>query len=113
MEFGYDGRMFRPGDEEPSHSPVARYHQDGDLIWGEFAGGHIRRGSLAGRCAPDGTLEFTYCMVCESGEIISGHCRSTAQLLDDGRIRLDEQWERFTPHPARGQSYLEEIPVPS
>jgi len=113
MEFDYHGRTFRPGGEDPAHSPVARYYQDGDLIWGEFAGGHVRRGSLAGRCAPDGTLEFSYCMVRDSGEIISGYCQSSAQRLADGRIRLDEQWERFTPHSASGLSYLEEIPAGS
>ena len=113
MEFDYDGRAFRPGDEDPAYSPVARYHQNGDLVWGEFAGGHVRHGALVGTCAPDGTLEFSYCMVRDSGEVISGHCRSTPRLLDNGRIRLDEQWERFTPHPANGLSYLEEIPAAS
>src|SRR5438132_14174015 len=113
MEFDYDGRTFRPGgeDEDPARSPVARYHQDGDLVWGEFAAGHVRRGSLAGTSAPDGVLEFAYCMVRDNGEIISGHCRSTPRLLDDGRIRLDEEWERYTPHPDRGVSSIEEIPA--
>jgi hypothetical protein len=104
----YDGRTFRPHGEG-AHVPQARYHQDGDLVWGEFAGGHVRRGSLAGTCSPDGTLDFGYCMVYDSGEIVSGRCRSTPQLLPDGRIRLNEQWERYAPHADRGVSYLEEV----
>lgn len=105
----YDGRTFRVAAESGAHVPQARYHQDGDLVWGEFAGGHVRRGSLAGTCSPDGTLDFTYCMVYDSGEIVSGRCRSTPQLLDDGRIRLHEEWERYAPHADRGVSYLEEV----
>jgi hypothetical protein len=107
----YDGRAFRVGGGQPAEVPVAHYHQDGDLVWGEFTGGHVRRGSLAGTCSPDGVLVFTYCMVLGSGEVVSGRCRSTPELLADGRIRLSEEWERHTPHPETGLSCLVEIPV--
>lgn len=107
----YDGRKFRPVGTDPAEERrVAVYRQDGDLIWGEFTGGKARRGSLAGCCAADGTLDFAYCMVLESGEVISGHCRSTPRVLSDGRIRLDEVWERYGQHASNGVSYLEEIP---
>jgi hypothetical protein len=105
----YDGRRFRPADEPGSSGRVAVYRQDGDLLWGEFTGGHARRGTLAGRCADDGSLDFAYCMVLDSGEVISGHCRSTPTLLPDGRIRLREVWQRFGPHADQGISALEEI----
>jgi hypothetical protein len=106
----YDGRAFRPGGEEPGGTQ-ARYHQDADLVWGEFAGGHVRRGSLAGTCSADGTLLFAYSMVLDSGEVISGRCRSTPHRLEDGRIRLSEEWERYTPQYETGVSYLDEIPA--
>lgn len=109
MRVDYNGRLFRPGGEDPAYTSTAHYHQDGDVIWGEFAGGHVRRGSLAGTCGPDGVLDFAYCMVRDSGEVISGHCRSTPRLLGDGRVRLDEEWERYTPHLDQGVSWLEEI----
>jgi hypothetical protein len=106
----YDGRVFRPGGED-SGGTRARYHQDGDLVWGEFAGGHVRRGSLAGTCSPDGVIVFAYTMVLDNGEVISGRCRSTPHLLEDGRIRLSEDWERFAPRHETGVSYIEEIPA--
>jgi hypothetical protein len=105
----YDGRTFRVAGEGAADVPRARYHQDGSVVWGDFSGGHVRRGSLAGTCSPDGTLHFAYCMVYDSGEVVSGCCRSTPQLLDDGRIWLTEQWERYAPRADRGVSYLEEI----
>jgi len=109
----YDGRRFRPvADGAPEESRVAVYHQDGDLLWGEFLGGRARRGALTGTAAPDGSLDFAYCMVLEDGEVVSGHCRSTPAVLADGRIRLAEVWERFGDHAATGVSVIEEIPAP-
>ncbi len=105
----YDGRSFRVRGGEAGQVPQARYHQDGDVIWGEFAGGHVRRGALTGTCSADGVLDFAYCMVYDNGDVVSGCCRSTPQLLDDGRIRLREEWERFAPRAERGISYLDEI----
>lgn len=87
------------------------YHQDGDTLWGEFSGGRVRRGSIAGTCGPEGALRFGYCMVLADGQVIVGSCRSRPDLLDDGRIRLTEEWERYQPRPETGVSYLEEVPA--
>jgi len=106
----YDGRRFQPVGEDAAQGRVAVYRQHGDLLWGEFRGGRARHGALAGRCAPDGTLDFAYCLVTENGEVISGHCASTPHLLDDGRIRLHEVWQRYGPHAASGTSCIEEVP---
>ncbi|MGY0231547.1 hypothetical protein [Longispora urticae] len=106
----YDGRRFRSAVVSPNgEQAVAQYRQDGDLLWAEFAGGEWRRGSINGVCAADGRLTFGYTMVRLDGEVISGRCVSTPQLLEDGRIRLHEEWERFGPHADRGVSYLEEV----
>ncbi|MCP2341722.1 hypothetical protein [Actinomadura rupiterrae] len=104
----YEGRRFRPA-EDGARDRVAHYHQDGDLLWGEFAGGRARRGTLVGTCAPDGRLDFAYCMVLEDGEVVSGHCRSTPEFRPDGGIDLREEWERFGKHADRGVSLLTEI----
>jgi len=110
----YDNKRFRPvGGRAGEENRVAVYRQDGDLLWGEFVGGHARRGLLTGLAAPDGRLEFGYCMVLDTGEMISGQCRSTPEILADGRIRLHEQWERFGAQAASGVSCIEEIPAES
>lgn len=104
----YDGRRFQAvgATGEPA---VAVYRQSGNLLWGEFAGGETRRGSLCGLCGRDGELEFAYTTVLASGEVISGRCLSTPQVLDDGRIRLHEKWERYGPNASSGISEIEEI----
>lgn len=106
----YDGRRFRPvGAERGESDRTAVYQQAGNLVWGEFAGGDARRGALTGTCDPDGILDFAYCVVLRTGEVVSGHCTSTPRLLDDGRIQLDEVWERYGAHASTGVSRLEEI----
>jgi hypothetical protein len=110
----YDGRRFRPIDDGSGESArLAVYHQSGDVLWGEFSGGHAERGALAGRCEQDGTLDFAYCMVLDTAEVVAGRCRSTPELLADGRVKLHEEWERYGAHAATGQSVLEEIRQPS
>ena len=112
LTIDYDGRRFSPSDGVAGESSrVATYHQDGDLLWGEFSGGKVRRGALTGSCAPDGTLDFAYCMVFEGGQIVSGRCHSTPTVLSDGRIRLHEEWERYGAGGSRGVSSIEELPL--
>jgi hypothetical protein len=106
----YDGRRFSPMASTPGEHPVAHYHQQADLVWGEFTGGDVRRGSLAGTSTPDGELRFAYCMVLAGGDIVTGRCRSIRETLADGRIRLVEHWERFGTDADSGVSYLEELP---
>jgi hypothetical protein len=108
----YDNKRFRPvrgpaGEE----SRTAVYRQHGDLVWGEFAGGHARRGVLTGTAAPDGRLDFGYSMVLDTGEVVSGHCRSTPEVLADGRLRLHEVWVRYGAASSSGSSCIEEIPT--
>ncbi|MEU4464805.1 hypothetical protein AB0G20_14015 [Streptomyces sp. NPDC024017] len=110
----YDGRRFRPvGADDGENGRMAVYHQHGDLLWGEFSGGDARRGTLTGVCAESGEIEFAYCVVLADGSVVSGHCRSVPEVLDDGRIRLAETWERFGRHADRGTGRLEEIPAAS
>lgn len=106
----YDGRRFRAVGHGPVESASsAVYRHSGDLLWAEMSGGTTRRGALTGVCRPDGILEFTYSMVLTSGEVVAGRCVSTPELLDDGRIRLHETWERYGEHAASGVSEIEEV----
>jgi hypothetical protein len=108
--FDYEGRLFRPTDG--AEATIARYHQDGDLVWAEIVGGQVRRGTMTGTRDPDGALHFGYSMVLDNGQLIVGSCRSLPAVLNDGRIRLTEHWERYGPQAATGISYIEEIPAP-
>lgn len=105
----YDGIRFH--HPSGAAAPPVIYRQDGDLLWAEIPpGGHLRRGSLAGRCADDGTLDFAYCMVFDDGTVVSGRCHSTpVPLPGGGGIRLREEWERYGPGGGTGVSFLDEV----
>ncbi|GAB2721460.1 hypothetical protein [Kitasatospora kifunensis] len=106
----YNGRVFRsapPAGGAPGEGvPTGHYHQDGDLVWAEFAGGPVRGGRLAGRCSDQGVLTLAYAQVLTDGRVVSGECVSTPELLADGRIRLREQWRRAD--GSSGTSWIEE-----
>lgn len=108
----YDGRMFRSAATETAGAdgagPVGHYHQDGDVVWAEFAGGKVVRGSLVGHCDPDGTLTLAYSQLLATGEVIAGRCTSVPDVLADGRVRLSEHWQRFGPGGGTGVSVIEE-----
>jgi hypothetical protein len=106
--FSYNERHFRPEGET---GPVVTYRQDGDLLWAEMpAGGHVRRGSLTGRVASDGAIDFAYSMVLDDGEVVCGRCHSTPlRRRGGGGIRIRAEWERYGPGAAAGVSYLEEV----
>lgn len=106
----YQDRRFRPVDHqsEPGATiPEGHYHQDGDLVWAEFSGGSVGIGRLVGRVRPDDTIDASYCFVTASGQIIAGACVSTPTVLDDGRIRLTEDWRRMD--GSSGISIIEEV----
>jgi hypothetical protein len=106
----YDGRRFRHGQADPDGQATAcTYRQDGDVVWAEFAGGEVRRGSLVGTCSPDGTLDFAYGMVNNDGTVVSGFSHAVPETLPDGRIRLHETWERYGEHGQRGTGFLDEV----
>jgi hypothetical protein len=111
----YDGRRFRSAARETADQagsgPVGHYHQAGSVVWAEFAGGRVVRGSLVGSCDPEGVLSLAYCQLLSDGSVLAGRCTSIPTVLDDGRVRLREHWERFGAHAATGVSVIEEIPA--
>lgn len=114
-DISYDGRIFHSAAAETADPKgsglVGVYHQDRDVIWAEFVGGRVVRGALVGRRDGDGVLQLTYCQLLDDGSVISGRCASHPTVLADGRVRLEEHWERYGPHAGTGVSVIEEPPA--
>ena len=106
-QYDYDGRRFTRSDTPTA--PIAQYIQEGNILRGSFAGADIVFGCLSGVVESDGSLHFTYSMVDRADTVIAGECRSTPDRDAEGRIVLREEWQRFTPAPSRGVSFLREI----
>jgi len=109
----YNGRKFRcvsnSESGEVNEETVFEYHHEGDIVWAEYHGGEIVRGQLIARCADDGSLDMRYQHINRRGELMTGICRSTPQLLPDRRIRLHEKWQWTSGDRSSGESLIEEI----
>lgn len=107
-----DGRVFVPdADQAPGQVGTRtrfRYHERDGVVWADYAGGDIVRGTLIGTRDGD-RLDFRYVQLRTDGTTASGHCRSEIGRLPDGRLRLAESW-RWESGPGSGTSTVVEAP---
>lgn len=91
-EINYDDRKFASVQNSESgevgSETVFHYHQTGDLVWAEYGGGRIIFGLLIAKCNRKGALDMRYQHLNKNGELMTGICESTPEILPVGRIRL-------------------------
>lgn len=113
MSIYYENRKFRSVQNTESGDvgvdTVFSYHQDGDLVWAEYTGGEIVFGMLIAKVLDDDSLDMRYQHLNKAGELMTGICRSTSEVLPDGRIRLYEKWQWTCGDLSSGESIIEEI----
>ncbi len=93
---------------EVSGQTIFHYFQERDRIWGEYAGGSIRKGFLIGKIVGS-SLEFSYQHVNDTLEIMTGTCKSLVSQNPEGKILLSETWEWTCKDFSKGTSTLMEI----
>lgn len=112
----YDGRSFRSTTNsaggDVGGDTIFRYHQQGELVWGTYAGGAVKWGTLLARVDGAGNLDMRYQHIGSDGAFKAGRCLSRAEVLPDGRLRLHERWIWTEGAAGEGQSTVEEIPAP-
>ena len=108
----YNDKIFRPVSNaengETSNETVFHYKQMGNLLTSEYAGGKIKYGHLLGLVDEKGNIEMCYHQVNDKGELRTGICKSTPEILSTGKIRLHEIWEWTSGDQSKGQSIIEE-----
>lgn len=113
MKIDYNGRRFgsvkNSAGGDVGRDTVFDYRQSGDIVWAEYSGGEIVRGQLIAKADAAGVLDMRYQHVNGRGELMTGVCRSTPELLPDGRIRLNERWQWTSGDRSAGESVIEEI----
>ncbi|UGB33245.1 n-acetylglutamate synthase [Metabacillus sp. B2-18] len=109
----YHGRTFvsvnNSANGEVSSNTFFDYKQDGKIISASYQGGEIVKGTLIGIVNEDGSLEFRYNHVNINHELRGGQCKSTPEVLPDGRIRLHEKWKWTDSDQSEGESIIEEV----
>ena len=108
----YDGRVFRPisntDNGETSDETVFLYRQVGHILTSTYSGGRIQQGHLIGLVDEQGRIDMRSHQVNDRGELMTGICRSTPEVLPNGKIRLHESWEWTSGDRTKGASVLEE-----
>jgi hypothetical protein len=111
--FNYHNKQFRAVSNTPngetSAQTIFHYRQEGNIIAADYAGGNIIKGHLIGVVNEDGVIDMRYHQVNIKGELMTGVCISTPELLPDGKIRLHEQWKWTSGDGSEGSSVVEEV----
>lgn len=113
MTINYDNRRFvgvsNSDTGEVSAETIFHYRQQADIVWATYSGGSIRFGTLVATVGADGCLDMRYQHVNHEGELCTGKCRSTPEVLPDGRYRLHEFWQWTSGDCSSGNSIVEEL----
>jgi NO-binding membrane sensor protein with MHYT domain len=113
MIINYQGRRFRPVDKssnsDTSAETIFLYQQQGRIVTATYTGGAILTGHLIGLVDVDGVIEMRYHHVNTNLELQTGVCRSTPEVLPDGRVRLHETWQWTSGGCSAGRSVIEEL----
>ena len=88
---------------------IFHYQQEKDLVWAEYSGGSIRRGSLIARWIEENLLEMRYQHLSTDNEFKTGRCLSRPEQLPDGKLRIYEEWQWTSGDHSSGTSIIEEI----
>lgn len=108
----YDQKSFRPAftsaNGETSDETVFVYQQTGNILTSEYSGGRIRKGHLIGIVDEYGNIDMRYHQINDRNEIMTGICTSKPEILENGKIRLHENWKWTSGNQSEGNSVLEE-----
>lgn len=109
----YNRKRFSPvsntDNGEVDQETVFEYKQQGNVLFCEYSGNNILKGHLIGLVSDEGHIDMRYHQVNTQGILMTGTCKSTPELLPDGRIRLHESWQWTSGDGSKGNSVLEEV----
>ena len=113
MQINYNNKKFRAlsnsDNGEIGSDLIFQYKQQNNILRCEYAGGEIIKGHLIGIVHENGNIDMRYHQINSKGEIKTGKCLSTPEILPNGKITLHEDWEWTCGDFSKGSSILEEI----
>lgn len=112
LHMNYNDKKFRPVSNtengETSKETLFHYKQIGNTLTSEYPGGKIKYGHLIGLVDNAGNIEMRYHQVNDKDELTTGICISKPEILENGKIRLQENWEWTSGDKSKGTSIIEE-----
>ncbi|MFD2968567.1 n-acetylglutamate synthase [Sphingobacterium bambusae] len=94
---------------ETSAETIFHYQQVGQILTAHYQGGKIVSGHLIGIVNQAGEIDMRYHQVNTEGQLMTGICRSTPEILANGKIRLHETWQWTSGDQSAGESIIEEL----
>jgi hypothetical protein len=108
----YNDKVFKPVSNtengETTHETTFHYQQTGNVLTSAYSGGKIKVGHLIGLVDDKGNIDMRYHQINTNGELMTGICKSTPEILKSGKIRLHEIWEWTSGDGSKGESIIEE-----
>ena len=109
----YNGKKFRPVSNtkngDTSSETVFEYQQSGNILTSNYKGGNIMEGHLIALVDENGHINMRYHHINTAGEIMTGVCNSTPEIMENGKLRLHEKWRWTCGDFSEGSSLLDEI----
>lgn len=113
LGFDLDNKVFKlvsnSDNGDVSHDTLFYYHQEGKVIWAEYSGGHVNKGTLLGRVVSGDKIVFSYVHISNSGELRKGDCTTIISRDLDGKLFLNESWQWTSGDLSSGESVLLEV----
>lgn len=72
---------------------VFNYYQDEQIIWANYSGGEIVKGSLIGKVIDSDSFEFVYQHLNNQNELLTGKCTSFPKMNSESKIEISEEWQ--------------------
>ena len=109
----YHNKIFRAVSNsesgESSSETLFYYQQEDNILYADYNGGSIIKGHLIGKVSEDGKIDMRYHHINSNGILMTGVCKSSPEILEDGRIRLHESWQWTCGDRSKGASIIEEL----
>jgi len=113
MRINYHKRRFKvihqSENAEVDEDLIFEYRQVENRLSCEYAGASIKQGHLLGLVDEAGRISMHYHQINLAGELSSGKCLSSPELMANGKIRLHESWQWTSGDQSKGESILEEL----
>jgi len=94
-------------DGEVSGDTKFHFEQDGERIYAHYGGGDVVDGHLVGTVEGN-QWDIRYTQINRNHETATGHSVGVIEVLKDGRLRVEDEWE-WESQRGSGETVLEEI----
>lgn len=108
----YNSRIFIPQSNtengEVDEETIFHYFQESHLFWAEYSGGDVLKGHMIGTVAENGELDFHYQHLNKDRQVRIGKCHSIPNIMENGKIALQEKWQWLNGDLSSGESVVVE-----